>query len=62
MKAVPKGRGLHISLARILQILSLKGIITSVIQTYLQPLGGNQGKTTIAYFILGVSWTTLTKI
>lgn len=25
-------------------------------------MGGNQGKTTIAYIILGVSWTTLTKI
>lgn len=62
MKAASKGRVLHISLARIFQILSLKCIINSVIQTYLQPLGGNQGKTTIAYIILGVSWTTLTKI
>lgn len=42
MKAAPRGGGLQIHLARILQILSLKDIITLVIQTYLQPLGGNQ--------------------
>lgn len=61
MKAAPKGRVLHISLARILQILSLKGIINSVIDLP-STFGRYQGKTAIAYIILGVSWTTLTKI
>lgn len=43
MLAVLKGGGLQINPARIFQTLSLNGIISSVIGSYLQQLGGNQG-------------------